>query len=282
MHDYNFNVGLFKASKIYESMIKILKKLSGANKISVSVTVNEDASPGTWGNLQLLNDYYRSLDDGWMSTDRYKQLEFNTAFLEETLKEFGELHCEYCGKPHLKIYKPKEKQGRDVATTDHVLPQFTHPHLAMDKTNLRVCCQKCNTKKGHEVWDKSRLKFPYIRFFKQENWVDPMGNDNMLGIPLESDMYFCQNKELFISKYRVMFGYRLHAGWIDTMNQYFELDICCGPDELPYLAMFASIKKIIAKNGYEDPFKGLPTCSRIKPYYKDTEFCELIKNLAEG
>ena len=38
--------------------------------------------------------------------EQWEQLKFNLSFLKETLKENGELHCEYCGKKDLIIYEP--------------------------------------------------------------------------------------------------------------------------------------------------------------------------------
>ena len=38
--------------------------------------------------------------------------------------------CAYCGGP--------------AGSVDHVLPISTHPHLAVDETNLVACCGRCN------------------------------------------------------------------------------------------------------------------------------------------
>src|SRR5262249_47582701 len=34
--------------------------------------------------------------------------------------------------------------GRDL-TVDHILPRSRYPHLALDRTNLRVLCRRCNS-----------------------------------------------------------------------------------------------------------------------------------------
>ncbi|GAB3867348.1 hypothetical protein GCM10028801_41120 [Nocardioides maradonensis] len=33
-------------------------------------------------------------------------------------------------------------------TADHIKPVKTHPHLAMERTNLRGSCEPCNKKRG--------------------------------------------------------------------------------------------------------------------------------------
>ena len=96
---------------------------------------------------------------------------------------------------------------------------------------------------------------------------------------LETDMYFSEDNSIFISKYRVMFGYRLHAGFIDTMGSYFELDICCGIEPENYSNLFNKIVSIISKNGSEDPFKDIPKWSDIKPYMNDLSFIKIIEDL---
>lgn len=123
-----------------------------------------------------------------------------------------------------------------------------------------------------------------MKFILQKNFEGELAPDmSYLGMEfpllLETDMYFSEDKTIFISKYRVMFGYRLHAGFIDTMDSYFELDICCGIEPENYTNLFNKIVSIISKNGSEDPFKGIPTCSVIKPYMKDDNFKKIIEEL---
>jgi hypothetical protein len=40
-----------------------------------------------------------------------------------------------------------------VINVDHIKPRKTHPHLALDKTNLQVLCDACNHGKGN--WDQT-------------------------------------------------------------------------------------------------------------------------------
>lgn len=160
-------------------MIVIRKR---KNKVAVEqYVVQENPTPGTWGSHQLLLEELKGQDEDWIMeyairpsdpqyshipaglrySKKFIQLIFNTNFLEKMLKTHGELHCEYCGKPHLKIYHWNEKQRHDIATTDHFLPKIDWPDLQFNEDNLRVCCSKCNTKKGRGVWSHSAVRFPY-------------------------------------------------------------------------------------------------------------------------
>lgn len=41
---------------------------------------------------------------------------------------------------------------------DHIKPRKTHPHLALDPSNLQVLCDVCNHGKGN--WDKTDWRKP--------------------------------------------------------------------------------------------------------------------------
>ena len=96
--------------------------------------------------------------------NKFKQMLFNTKFIQHMIKTHGELHCEYCGKPNLRLYHWKSdevKDHRDMATADHFLPKSIYPELAKDYTNLKVCCDQCNQDKKDDIWDESTLKYSY-------------------------------------------------------------------------------------------------------------------------
>ena len=152
-------------------MVEIVKQ---KNKVvRVSIKVCENATPGSWGSHQLLLDEYRCADPTrWTSTPDgkavYEQMMFNTAWLEYMLEKYGELHCEYCGKPHLKINPWWLRPDLEVlATTDHFHPQKTHPHLCKETKNFVVACHRCNNNKKAKHFDKSSIKYPYpeVRIF---------------------------------------------------------------------------------------------------------------------
>jgi hypothetical protein len=82
---------------------------------------------------------------------------------------------------------------------------------------------------------------------------------------------------IVIGKYRVMFGYRLIAGYADMPDfetSSNELNICCGADKKDYDIMFEVVKNKISANPSDDPFCGIPQMSKIKPYFNDREFCD--------
>lgn len=140
-------------------MIKILLHTSGAKFIKNQAFINEDASPGTWGNLMLLKEEYKKLDESWgFAKSDFEQMLFNLRFLESMLEKHGELHCEYCGKENLKIIHWKApRQNSIMATAYHSAKD--NPSLRREVKNLRVACNKCNSKKGTHYWE---CKFPYL------------------------------------------------------------------------------------------------------------------------
>jgi hypothetical protein len=135
-------------------MITILLKESFSRR--QTITVCDDPTPGTWGSHQLLLHEYRGLEDD----NHWAQAWFNYRWLKDMELDYGPLWCSYCGKEELKIYRFNEKQYYgNMATADHFIPQSKAPHLAKERSNLRVACWKCNNKKAaHETW---KIYFPY-------------------------------------------------------------------------------------------------------------------------
>ena len=137
------------------------------NHVKVLHTIIGTPRSGSYADYRLLKDSYREDDPVPKSTkkgDKFKQMLFNTKFLQHMIKTHGELHCEYCGQESLKLYHwkyDKVKSFHDMATVDHFLPKATYPELAKDYDNLKVCCHKCNQKKKDDIWDESTLKFSY-------------------------------------------------------------------------------------------------------------------------
>lgn len=77
----------------------------------------------------------------------------NIAFLQEKLKEDGELRCEYCNHGPLKIYNFGTKfNKRNGATVDHKVP-ISKGGLIFNWSNLCVCCNKCNSQKDNMDYD---------------------------------------------------------------------------------------------------------------------------------
>lgn len=143
------------------------------NKIAkVRIYVEEDPSMGTYGNLLLLKEEYKLLDETWVHDNpaAFSRMKFNENLLTEILNEHGELHCEYCGRPDLEICYWPSKIKNNCATIDHFIPVVHDKQLLFDRDNLLVACLKCNNKKGEKIWPKEKIKFPYkFRKFGNEN-----------------------------------------------------------------------------------------------------------------
>ncbi len=125
------------------------------DNLLVQTHVCEDATPGSWGSHQLLLHSYRLL----CPSDHWDQAKFNIKWLRDMELDYGPLWCCYCGKEELVIYDFHEKKKRsNMATVDHLIPISKAPHLAKERSNLRVACEKCNTKKASDEW---KVQFPY-------------------------------------------------------------------------------------------------------------------------
>jgi hypothetical protein len=125
-----------------------------------NVILCEPTSSHSFASLIMLADYYRWLEVYHYSTlynvditnptfnncGSYQLLKcirqaFNRKFLEKSA-----LTCEYCNK---KVFIAEGKSKRDdTATVDHRNPLHNECDW-FDKTNLVVCCYKCNGKKGN-------------------------------------------------------------------------------------------------------------------------------------
>lgn len=134
------------------------------NKIAkVRIYVEDDPSPGTYGNLLLLKEEYKLLDETWLieNPSKFARMKFNEALLDEILEREGELHCEYCGRPDLEVCHWPSRIKNNCATIDHFIPVIENIQLSFDKENLFVACLNCNNTKGQKIWAKERIKFPY-------------------------------------------------------------------------------------------------------------------------
>ena len=144
---------------------KIITRIT--NHVKVQHIIVGSHRPGSYADYILLKQQYLDIDTTpkiSKKAGKFKQMLFNTKFLQHMLKEHGELHCEYCGKEDLRLYHwkyDKVKSYDDMATADHFLPRATHPELAKDFDNLKVCCHKCNQDKKDDLWEETTLKHPY-------------------------------------------------------------------------------------------------------------------------
>ena len=103
------------------------------------------------------------------------------------------------------------------------------------------------------------------------------------GFVLEKDMeyepYYSFKEHWYVAKWRVLFGYRLRAGIVGSATT--TLDICCGPLDKYYDKLLKQVTAIMIHNynNHENPFKGIPPHSEIKPYYNDDDFLNHISSL---
>lgn len=140
-------------------MITIIYKRN--KKFTIKKTINENPTPGSFGDYLLMKDDLMHQDEDWADRkpESYKQMVFNYEWLQEMKEKYLELHCEYCGQKDLQIFHWKEKPIRLImATTDHYLSKKGYPNLAKEKTNFRVACDNCNRKKDINIW---KCIYPY-------------------------------------------------------------------------------------------------------------------------
>lgn len=132
--------------------------------VKVTRTIYGEPSPGTLGDYWLLQDEYRRLDPTWIDKKpaQWRSLVFHDQFMNYMLQQFGELHCEYCGRPDLKIFKWYEKKDLKImCTVDHFLPQKKNPELKEDPNNLFICCNKCNQNKKEKIVSEEQIAYRY-------------------------------------------------------------------------------------------------------------------------
>lgn len=105
-----------------------------------------------------------------------------------------------------------------------------------------------------------------------------------LGVPTQSlsDVYLTEDGEVWVGRYRVMYGYRLRAGFIGDDVYGCEVDICCGSDPIAYENARDVVMKAILynKENGDDVFKDIPDKSKVKPYTLDADFVFRMMHLA--
>lgn len=108
----------------------------------------------------LLKEEYKAKEmEAKMESPKFKQLVFNTLFLETMLRIRGRLICVYCGKENLRIFHwtEKSKNYSIMATADHFIPK-SKGGAAFDFKNMVVACNRCNCNKADKIYPVSSLK----------------------------------------------------------------------------------------------------------------------------
>lgn len=83
-----------------------------------------------------------------------------------------------------------------------------------------------------------------------------------------------EDGKIEIAVHPVMFGYRVRAGYVG--DSYVHLDWCGGSDHSAVEMLYSIAKNILEAKG---DFKGVPSHSIIKPYYKDVDFMRDVMKL---
>ena len=92
------------------------------------------------------------------------------------------------------------------------------------------------------------------------------------------DRLVSENELVEIGVFRVMYGYRVRAGFVG--QPWCEIDWCCGDRPNHILSMYTAIFLLLRRRPESrDCFCGIPRESDIKPYWKDLDFCQEITNL---
>ena len=82
----------------------------------------------------------RREDERFYQTTEWKTLRFR--FLRSKRKTAGRYICNYCQST---IFR------NDDITVDHVKPRSKFRELALDLSNLRIACRRCNSSKGDKI-----------------------------------------------------------------------------------------------------------------------------------
>ena len=84
-------------------MIKIISYIT--NHIKIQDIIIGSYTSGSYADYLMLKESYRNKNRPKKDKkSKFKQMLFNTKFLQNMLEKYGELHCEYCGKPDLILY----------------------------------------------------------------------------------------------------------------------------------------------------------------------------------
>lgn len=69
--------------------------------------------------------------------------------------ERADAPCWICRQPidYTIINSPGDKQNTEAWEPDHLYPRSTHPHLRLDRANLRASHLGCNRARGNQMLD---------------------------------------------------------------------------------------------------------------------------------
>lgn len=83
--------------------------------------------------------------------------------------------------------------------------------------------------------------------------------------------------------YPVMFGFRVRAGRVDREKGFaltYDVDWCGGADEAQVQMLYAICRTILEKRNPQNAFDGIPGASKIKPFFKDSDFVDTVTKIS--
>lgn len=139
-----FSVNIAKAQGHEGYCRKACKRYARRDGIRI---VEENFTPiekkVTRNNRRVERNSYKTQSDSFLKSEAWKKLRF------EVIAKFGRT-CMACGR----------KAPDVIIHVDHIKPRFTHPHLALDISNLQILCALCNHGKGADHDNDFRPKDP--------------------------------------------------------------------------------------------------------------------------
>lgn len=82
---------------------------------------------------------------------------------------------------------------------------------------------------------------------------------------------------------RVLFGYRIRAGFISNQFSNYEIDWCAGADIIQIRFLYSALLNILSQREENKLiFNGIPTYSKIKPFFNDPEFVQWLSENIKG
>lgn len=158
-------------------MIRIEEQYTNNRRKNHVITIyNDNPSPKSYASYILLTQELYNREE----PDYMEWINFRQSFLENKLKETGNLVCEFCGKSHLEIgHSERNKlkynnKNKNLATIDHLLAKSKYPQFSMSKWNMAVSCRECNKEKGDllmEEWIEKKPQIDWYSFFENHQEV---------------------------------------------------------------------------------------------------------------
>ena len=96
-----------------------------------------------------------------------------------------------------------------------------------------------------------------------------------------SHILYSGNAVVFMGVYRVMYGWRVRAGFVRDINRFCILDWCGGGVWKDVERLYSICRAILLQAREDtDCFRGLPTVSLVKPFFRDMDFVRIVGQAA--